>query len=280
MWLWLLGLDDNINYHMHHTTHACTHTHHTPHTCTHTPHTHTPHTHTHHTHTHTPHTHMHTHHTHITDANRKYIEDQEKRDEVDKRIQKGSISDDSFPQPLLKQARAATERVLMPNAPYSAIATRKRKNPPREEKDMAGSSKKLDSSSHNYFFTVSAASKLPPDTDKSHAQNQEFVGTEIQVQSVEAKVPEWKENELVQPWNAGLSKRRCCPGTKGGNHISKDTSTHASRNAAAENLKSLYVRRSGWKQAWSGEWVKDPIAEFDSESDEETEAPSETNGGS
>ena len=192
---------------------------------------------------------------------------------MDKRIQKGSISDDSLPQPLLEQARAATERVLMPSAPYSAIASRKRKNPPREEKDMAGSSKKLESA-HNYFFTVSAASKLPPDTDKSHAQNQESVGTEIQVQSVEAKVPEWKESEFVQPWNAGLSKRRCCPGKKGGNRKSKDTSTHAGRKAAAENLKSLYVKRSGWKQAQSGEWVKDPVAEFDSESDEEIEAPS------
>jgi len=220
------------------------------------------------------------HHMHLTDANRKYTADQEKRDEVDKRIQKGTISDDSLPQPLLEQARAATERVLMPNAPYSAIATRKRKNPPREEKDMAGSSKKLDSSSPNYFFTVPAAAKLPPDTDKSHAQNQEFVDPEIRVQSVEAWVPEWKESEFVQPWNAGLSKRRCCLGKKSGNRISKDTSTHTSGNAAAENLKSLCVRRSGWKQAWSGEWVKDPVAEFDSESDEEVEAPSETNGGS
>ena len=194
---------------------------------------------------------------------------------MNKRIQKGSIREDSLPQPLLEQTRAATERVLTPKSPYSAIATRKRRNPPEEEKDMAGTSKKLDSS-QSYFFTISAPAKLPPDTPKSYAHQ---VDSEVKVQPVEAQVPEWKEFEYVQPWNAGLSKGRCGAGKRKSGCVSKHTSTQDSKYAAG-SLTSFYARRSGWKQAPSGEWVKDPTAEFDSESDEETKTPKEASNSS
>ena len=130
-------------------------------------------------------------------------------------------------------------------------------------------------SSRGYFFTVSTTTKLPPDADRSHARHVTEDSAD-EVESVEPHIPEWKEFEYVQPWNAGLSRGKCGMDKRKSGHVCKNTSTQTSKNAE-DNLTALYVKRSGWKLAPSGEWVKDPDAEFDSESDEESEAKQDTN---
>ena len=166
----------------------------------------------------------------VSGANRKCLTESNKVEEIKKRIQVGTSKDTEVLAPLLEQVKTATAKVLTSTKPYSAVATRKRQP----------------SSANSSLVSMQPSKK----THDSHVTFNEGCKDSAPL--------EIKDYEYVQPWNAGFSTKK---------KVRKSSKNTTIDVVGGDNTRSLYADKSGWKRQKNGEWMRDPEAEFDSESE-------------